>query len=375
MAENSRARAYLVLENGTVFPGVALGADGETIGEVVFNTCEASYQSVLQDPSYYGQLIAQTFPLVGNRGVYEEQAPVTGEQTSIRANGYIVREWCNTPSELDFGLTLDEYLRKQSIVGISGIDTRRLTRCLRGKGYCKGAITQSLNHFDDLLTRIAAFSVSGAVADVSVKQALYVTADHAKYHVVIPDFGFPRAMLTSLLRRGCNVTIVPAETSADEIKSRNPDGILLPDGPADPDDNPKILRNIKAMTALQCPILGIGVGHQMLALAAGGIVGEMPQGHRGSNQPVRVVGSDRVLVTMQNHAYDVADGSLSTDEAVVTMRNTNDDSVEGLRYLGFPGISVQFVPQDDALYCDTAFVWDDFIALMQHSGEGDVHVG
>jgi len=366
--QNQTQRAYLVLADGTVFPGDAMGAPGEAVGEVVFNTCASSYQSVLSDPTYYGQLVAQTFPLVGNRGIVPEEVLPLGETAPVRANGYIVREWCDTPPGLGNRLTLDAYLKRYGIVGISGIDTRRLTRILRDKGYFKGVITPALGDFEDLLARISAYSISGAVAAVSLAEPVHIFCESAEYYIVVPDFGFPRRMLPALLRRHCAVAVVPAETSAREILERKPDGVLLPDGPADPDDNPRILENIRGLLQSKIPLLGIGVGHQMMALAAGGIVGEMARGHRGSNQPVRLLGTKRVMVTLQNHAYDVAAGSLPEAVASVTMANVNDGSVEGLEYHSFPGFSVQFTPQDSGLYSDTAWVYDQFLSRIHDGG-------
>ena len=203
--ESKRAkRAYLVLADGTVFHGYPMGAVGETVGEVVFNTCTASYQSLLSDPTYYGQIVAQTYPLVGNRGVEEDAA-----SSNIMANGYIAREWCNTPSAMNGGVTLDEYLRKRNIVGICGIDTRRLTRALRDKGYFNGAITDSLNDFDALLHRIKAYTISGAVEAVTIQEPEHIPAENPLYRVTVIDCGFPRSMLGALTRRGCELTLVP----------------------------------------------------------------------------------------------------------------------------------------------------------------------
>lgn len=367
--QTTAKRAYLVLADGTVFRGYAMGQRGEAIGEVVFNTCLTSFQTVLNDPTYYGQLVAQTFPLVGNRGVAEKQEYGLPAPNSA-AKGYIVREWCDTPNDIGGGVTIDEFLKQKGVVGISGVDTRRLTRTLRDKGYFKGAITDTLVDFDALLDRIAAYSVSGAVAQISIAEAVTLACEEEKYHIIIPDFGFPRTMLASFLRRGCKITVVPAQTSVADILRHQPDGIVLPDGPADPDDNPELLKNIRALQGSGIALLGIGLGHQIMALAAGGIVTQMPKGHRGSNQPVRVLGEERVMVTTQNHAYDVAEGSLPEDVASVTMVNVNDLSVEGLQYHNFPGYSVQFCPLDHPIYSDSAWIYDLFLTqISQRKGD------
>lgn len=353
-------KAYLVLADGTVFKGFSMGKIGETVGEVVFNTCTASYQELLSDPTYYGQIVAQTYPLVGNRGMGKNC-----NSSSITANGYIAREWCDTPSDTREGVTLDEYLKSRDIVGICGIDTRRLTRTLRDKGYFNGAITTSLDDFDNLLQKIKAYSIHGAIEFVTIKNAVQYNTEDPKYNVVIIDYGFSRSIIEILLKRKCNLTVVPARTAPDEIVKLNPDGIIYPDGPGDPDDDPVLIQNIKSLIEHKIPSFGIGVGHQMLALATGGEINKMPKGHRGSNQPVRICGTDRVMVTNQNHGYDFVDGSHSEEIAKVLMKNVNDNSVEGLLYNLFPCISVQFVPSDTGNYSDSSWIYDEFISLME----------
>ena len=236
MGNKKAKRAYLVLADGTVFHGYSMGAAGETVGEVVFNTCTASYQSLLSDPTYYGQIVAQTYPLVGNRGVEEENAA-----SNIMANGYIAREWYDTPCTGDGSLTLDEYLRRRNIVGICGIDTRRLTRALRDKGYFNGAITDSLQDFDALLRRIKAYTISGAVEAVTIREPEKIPAENPLYRVTVIDCGFPRYVLKALTRRGCELTLVPAFTGAQEILAGKPDGVIFSDGPGDPDDAPCLI--------------------------------------------------------------------------------------------------------------------------------------
>ncbi|MBQ2774365.1 MAG: glutamine-hydrolyzing carbamoyl-phosphate synthase small subunit [Clostridia bacterium] len=357
MALNEK-RAYLVLADGTVFTGVSMGVEGESIGEVVYNTCADSYQEILTDPTYYGQLVAQTYPLVGNRGLNCDDSRIT-------ANGYIVREWCNTPEQ--GGVTLDEYLKTGGVVGISGIDTRRLTRKLRDKGYFNGAITTSLDDFDGLMRRIKEYSVHGAVAAVTTDEKYELKPEDAVYNMAVLDLGFPQSMLTPFLKRGCALTVYPASASCEELLSGNPDAVIFPDGPGDPDDDISLVETIKSVIAEGKPVIGIGVGHQMMALAVGGRICKMPKGHRGSNQPVRIAGTDKIMVTVQNHGYDVDKDSISSAVAQVTLTNVNDNSVEGLKYLGFPGMSVQFVPGDNEVYSDSSFIYDEFIQLVKNS--------
>lgn len=360
MSTNSK-KAYLVLADGTVFSGFSMGAEGSTVGEVVFNTCTSSYREILSDPTYYGQIVAQTYPLAGNTGVEE------GDNASdIMANGYIAREWCNAPSVSGDCVTLDEYLKKRGIVGICGIDTRKLTRVLRDKAYVNGAITDNIDDMDRLLLEINKYSVSGAVEAITVKEPIEYKSENGKYKVVVLDYGFPRDMIKSLTGRGCDVTVVPATYSYEQVMSYKPDGIVFSDGPGDPDDNPQIVQTLKQLLESDVACFGIGLGHQMMGLAVGGKIDKMPSGHRGSTQPVKVLSSSRIIVTTQNHGYTVNLESVDKNLAEVTMVNVNDGSVEGLKYIKGNGISVQFTPVDEGLtFNESAWVYDEFISLMK----------
>lgn len=354
MAQHTK-KAYLLLEDGTVFEGFSMGKAGTAIGEVVFNTCTASYEELLSDPTYYGQIVAQTYPLVGNRGVADG-----GLESEIMSNGYIVREWCDAP---EGGVSLDEYLRHRGIVGIYGIDTRRLTRALRDKGYMKGAITESLEEKDGLLQEIHAYTISGAVQAVTVKLPETVDAPQAKYRVAVMDYGFPRATLEALTARGCTLELLPADYTAKQIQALSVNGIFLSDGPGDPDDNPIYIQNIREMTELHLPILAIGLGHQMLALSVGAEIEKMAQGHRGSNQPVVLGGTEKFMVTDQNHGYSVKKETVQSSVAEISMTNLNDGSVEGLSYKAFPAISVQFTPNGDR-DSSTSWIFDCFVEKL-----------
>lgn len=352
----NRTKAYIVLQDGTTFEGYSMGKKGCTIGEVVFNTCSTSYTDILSDPTYYGQIVAQTYPLAANRGVN----PNTNDG-EIMSNGYIVREWCDVYSDGN-EINLDEYLEGRGIVGICGVDTRRLTRYLRDKGYVKGAITDSIDNLDELLTEINNYTISGAVREVSIKEPIEMKGDNAKYNVVAVDFGSPRKQLNAFLLNGCNVTLVPAFITADEIMKYNPDGVVLCDGPADPDDEPEIIKNIAELIKKDVPVFAIGLGHQMLALANNFKIIKMEKGHRGSNQPVKVEGSKKIMVTDQNHGYAVDKNTVS-DNADVIMTNVNDGTVEGLKYNKFKGLSVQFTPKGD-IDSSTGFIIRDFFKMM-----------
>lgn len=354
MAEHMK-KAYLLLEDGTVFVGNSMGKVGTAIGEVVFNTCTASYEELLADPTYYGQIVAQTYPLVGNRGVAGEN-----RDSDIMSNGYIVREWCKVPAG---GVSLHEYLLGRGIVGLSGIDTRRLTRILRDKGYMKGAITDSLENQADLLREIRAYTISGAVEAVTVKVPQHLSAENEKYRVAVLDYGFPRKILEALLSRGCSVDIFPASYTAEQVAAVKPDGIFLSDGPADPDDNPVFIQNIAEIVKLGVPVFAVGLGHQMLALAKQAEIVKMPQGHRGSNQPVLVLESETLMVTEQNHGYTVNQESFPANVAEVSMININDGSVEGLYYPSVPALSVQFTP-DGNPDSSTSWIFDRFVEML-----------
>lgn len=353
----SDTRAYLVLEDGTVFNGYSMGMKGTAIGEVVFNTCTASYEELFSDPTYYGQIVAQTYPLVANRGIKN-----SGSQ--IMSNGYIVREWCD--SSVDGEMSLNNYLVDREIVGICGIDTRRLTRILRDKGYMKGAITENLNDFDTLLKNIKKYTISGAVEAITTKEIKEIKAENSAYIVAVLDYGFPAKTVNDFLSKNCSMTVLPAFTKADKIKELAPDGILLSDGPADPDDNPELIENIKELIKLNIPIIGIGLGHQMLALATGSKIEKMAQGHRGSNQPVMIKGTENFMVTDQNHGYSVSADSVNSDVAEITMTNINDNTVEGVKYKQFRGIGLQFTPDGDE-DSSTSWIFDEFVSMMKEA--------
>lgn len=357
MAQHTK-KAYLLLEDGTVFEGFSLGKAGTAVGEVVFNTCTASYEELLSDPTYYGQIVAQTYPLVGNRGVADD-----GRESEIMSNGYIVREWCDAP---EGGVSLHEYLLRRGIVGIYGIDTRRLTRALRDKGYMKGAITESIEEKENLLREIRAYTISGAVEAVTIHRAETVSAPQEKYRVAVLDYGFPRVTLDALTARGCTLELLPAAYTAEQVKALLPDGIFLSDGPGDPDDNPVFIQHIQEMTKLGLPIFAIGLGHQMLALSVGAEIEKMAQGHRGSNQPVLVCGTAQFMVTDQNHGYAVKAETVAPSVAEISMTNLNDGSIEGLSYKAFSAISVQFTPNGDR-DSSTSWIFDRFVAMLEEA--------
>ncbi|MBS5481540.1 MAG: carbamoyl phosphate synthase small subunit [Acutalibacteraceae bacterium] len=353
--------AYLLMADGTVYKGYAMGSEGEALGEVVFNTDMTASQELLQDPTYSGQIVVQTYPLIGNRGV----DPVS--ESKLVASGYIVREWCVEPTDAHEFVTLDEYLRQQGIVGLCGIDTRALTRHIRDFGVMNGLITDSLDQKEEKMERIKAYRVPPAVGKITISAPRCYEAPDAQYKLAIPDYGFRRGILEHFLHRGCSCTLYPAHTPAAEILKDNPDGIVLSDGPGDPWDNPEIVEIIRELTASGKPLFGWGLGHQLMAVSAGFSIEKLPVGHRGSNQPVRNLENGRVMTTEQNHGYAVSLDSVDSAKAFAFLRNVNDGTVEGLDYKEYPAFTVQFEPADGKGYQDTAWVFDRFLEMLKAS--------
>ena len=278
----SRA-AYLILENGTVFEGKAFGAEKETTGELVFTTAMTGYLETLTDPSYYGQVVIQTFPLIGNYGVI----PADFESDSPSLKGYIVREWCQVPSNFRCEGDLDTFLKESGIPGIYGIDTRALTRIVREYGVLNCKISYSPDVTKEELDEIKNYVITEAVESTTIKEKEHFDAENGDLNVVLMDFGAKHNIGRELVKRGCNLTVVPAHTTADEIKAMNPDGVMLSNGPGDPSDNTEIIAELKKLCDFGIPTFGICLGHQLLALSQGAKTEKLKYGHRGANQPGR----------------------------------------------------------------------------------------
>ncbi len=348
-------KAYLVLSNGMAFEGTRIGAEGNSIGELVFTTGMVGYLETLTDPSYAGQIVIQTFPLIGNYGVIEEDF-----EGRSAVKGYIVRECCEAPSNFRCQYTLDTFLKKNGICGLCGIDTRELTRILREEGVMNAAICDEIPAD---LREIRSFSVKGAVEQVSCREkAVFPAQGETKFRVTLIDYGAKRNILRSLTSRGCQVTVVPQNTPAEEILASQPDGVMLSNGPGDPADNVYCIEQLRKLLG-KLPVFGICLGHQLTALAMGGKTVKLKYGHRGANQPVRDTDSGRTYITSQNHGYAVVADSIG-DQAVQTFINANDGSCEGLRYPGRQCFTVQFHPEACAGPHDTAFLFDCFLDLM-----------
>ncbi|MEG2652743.1 MAG: carbamoyl phosphate synthase small subunit [Ruthenibacterium sp.] len=360
------AQAFIVLANGIVFAGESFGATGTSIGEVVFNTGMVGYEETLTDPSYYGQIITQTYPLIGNYGVNGEDA----ESKKIWAFGYIVREMCTAPSNFRCKGTLDAFLKQQGIIGVSGVDTRRLTRIIRESGVMNGAVTteyaSAAQALADtaLMEKINAYTVHSAVDSVTTDR-IETFHDDGIYHVALFDFGYKQNILRNLVKRGCKVSLVPAHTSAEQIKALGADGIMLSNGPGDPAENTAIIAELTQIAALGLPIFGICLGHQLMALANGAKTEKLKYGHRGVNQPVTDFAKDRTYITSQNHGYAVVGDTVDAASASISHVNANDGTVEGVQYKNFPCFTVQFHPEACGGPRDTEYLFDEFISLMR----------
>ena len=353
-------RAFLILADGTVFEGTAIGARREIISEIVFNTSMTGYLEILTDASYAGQAVVMTYPLIGNYGVaYEDM-----ESNKPWADGLIVRELARTPSNFRNESSLEKFLTDNDIPGIEGVDTRSLTKRLRSQGTMNGMITTDENYdLQKVLKRIRAFKAKDVVRRVSCTEAYKYC--EGIYKVALMDFGAKYNILRELADRNCEITVYPADTPAEDILKAAPDGIMLSNGPGDPKDCPEIIGNVKKLFDSGVPMFGICLGHQLLALANGADTRKMKWGHRGVNHPVKDLSDGRVYISTQNHGYVVADKTVPEDIAEVSFKNANDGSTEGLHYLGKNVFTVQFHPEACGGPQDTGFLFDKFIQMME----------
>lgn len=357
-------KAALVLENGKIFRGESCGAAGEAWGEVVFNTGMTGYQEVLTDPSYTGQMVCMTYPLIGNYGINKDD----DQSEKVQVQGFIVKEAVQSPSHWQLEKDLSDTLAQAGIVGIKGIDTRALTRIIREHGVLRGVITTQTERLGALAEKLKSYLVpEDVVADVST-DSVYTLPSTQKsgeeYHVVVLDFGIKKNILRSMQAQGFRLTVVPYNTTAEEILKHNPDGIFLSNGPGDPKCVREGIETIGNLLG-QRPIFGICLGHQLLSLALGGDTYKMKFGHRGGNQPVQALGSGRVTITSQNHGYAISEESLTDTPLYVTHRNLNDHSVEGVRHKSLPAFSVQYHPEAGPGPSESLYLFKDFADLMQ----------
>lgn len=364
-------KAYLILEDGTRFTGTSIGSTREVVSEIVFNTSMTGYLEVLTDPSYAGQAVVMTYPLIGNYGICREDM----EAKKSSADGFIVRELSRLGSNFRNEQSIQDFLTEQDIPGIEGIDTRALTKILRENGTMNGMITtEEPVDMDAVLSKIKGYSVRGVVDRVTTKEAVtYKPGDlgtdstiPVTKNVAVLDVGTKFNIARCLLKRGCEVTIYPARTKAEDILAGQPDGIMLTNGPGDPKECKEVIAELKKLYQSDVPIFAICLGHQLMALANGCDTEKMKYGHRGANHPVRDLQTGKVYISSQNHGYVVRDDSVPEDIAEVAFVNVNDGTVEGLKYKNKNIFTVQFHPEACAGPRDSEILFDRFIQMMDN---------
>lgn len=352
----------LILQNGEIFQGESFGASGEITGEVVFTTAMTGYLETLTDPSYYGQIVVQTFPLIGNYGVIPEDF----ESKKIHLKGYIVRDLCSEPSNFRSQGRLDDLLKEQGVVGIKGIDTRQLTRIVREYGVMNGIITTKSSLDEKAFEDLKNYVIKNAVSSVTEKNIEVFQDENSIRTVVLIDYGAKQNIQRELLKRGCKVIVVPSTITAKEVLAYKPNGIMLSNGPGDPSENKEAIAVIKDLFKSGIPMFGICLGHQLTALSQGAKTVKLKYGHRGANQPVKDMQTGRVYITSQNHGYAVVSDSLPKN-ATARYINANDNTCEGVDYASSKVFTVQFHPEACGGPLDTRFLFDRFIKNMEEN--------
>ena len=363
-------KAILALENGAVFEGRAVGAEGEAFGELVFNTSMTGYQEILTDPSYAGQIVTMTYPLIGNYGVNPEDV----ESRKPFVEGFVMRECCFEPSNWRAKQTLPEYLREHGIVAIDGVDTRKITKILRTEGAKKSVISTVDTDHDSLVQKaINSQDMAGSdyVKAVSVKEPYeWNPSFQGKYRVVAFDYGIKYNILRLLEAAGCKVIVMPATATAEEALAQRPDGIFLSNGPGDPAALPYIYPTVQGLFGKK-PIFGICLGHQILGHAFGGTTFKLKFGHRGGNQPVMNHTTGQVEISAQNHGFAVDPDSVDKSKVTITHTNLNDGSVEGMEHKELPVFSVQYHPESSPGPHDSRYLFERFIRMMDEAKAGN----
>ena len=347
-------KVYLILSDGTVFEGYRFGADVDTVGELVFTTGMSGYIETLTDESYYGQIVLQTFPMIGNYGI------ISGDfEGKCSVKGYVVREWCEQPSNFRSEGMVDGFLKKNGVPGIYGIDTRAVTKIIREHGVMNAMISDKI---PEDLTELKNYAITSAIMSVTGREPRIFKAENEKFKVTLMDYGAKKNITRELLKRNCTVTVLPADSDAEAILKTDPDGIMLSNGPGDPAENEFQIEQLKKLVG-KIPICGICLGHQLLALAMGGKTVKLKYGHRGVNQPVKDVSEGRTYITSQNHGYAVVSESIK--DGRIRFVNANDGTCEGIDYPELSAFSVQFHPEACSGPKDTSFLFDRFINLME----------
>ena len=358
--KGEKMKAFLILEDGHVFTGRSIGSTREAVCEIVFNTSMTGYLEVLTDPSYAGQAVVMTYPLIGNYGIcYEDM-----ESERPWVDGFIVRELSRMPSNFRCEDTIQNFLEKNDIPGICGIDTRALTKILRESGTMNGMITTNENYdMDEVMKKLKAYSTGDEVSKVTCREKSVLPG--AGYKVALLDLGAKRNIARSLNERGCEVTIYPSFTTAEEIIASNPDGIMLSNGPGDPKACVQVIKEIRKLYETDIPIFAICLGHQLMALATGADTFKLKYGHRGGNHPVKDMETGRVYISSQNHGYAVNPESLDPKVAVPAFTNVNDGTNEGLKYVGKNIFTVQYHPEACPGPQDSSYLFDRFLKMME----------
>ncbi|MBD1379960.1 carbamoyl phosphate synthase small subunit [Metabacillus arenae] len=354
-------KRLLVLEDGTIFKGEGFGSEKAIAGEVVFNTGMTGYQEILSDPSYCGQIVTLTYPLIGNYGINRDDF----ETISPSVNGLIVKELCQLPSNWRSEYSLDEYLKLKEIPGLAGIDTRKLTRIIRKHGTLKGMFCSADVSVEEILQKLRKTELPrDQVQKVSTKTAF--PSPGRGHRIVLVDFGMKHGILRELNKRNCDVVVVPYNITADEVLQLKPDGIMLSNGPGDPKDVEVAMEMIKGLLG-KVPLFGICLGHQLFALACGADTEKMKFGHRGSNHPVKDLSTGKVAITAQNHGYTVKSDSLEGTNLIATHVALNDETIEGLQHKNYPAFTVQYHPEASPGPEDANNLFDRFISMIETS--------
>ncbi|MBR5235929.1 MAG: carbamoyl phosphate synthase small subunit [Clostridia bacterium] len=352
-------KAFLALADGTVFEGKSLGAIGTTIGEIVFTTGMTGYVETITDPTYAGQIVTMTYPIIGNYGVNREDCQSSGAQVK----GLIMKECAAYPNNFRSEEDLEEFLISENVIAITGIDTRALTKMIRTHGAMNGMITtEEPFSFEEHKDAIQSYKVGFLADEVTCKEPY--TVGEGNIHVAMMDYGLKKSILESLASKGVTVTVYPAKTKAEVVLAQNPDGIMLSNGPGNPEDYTEEIAEIKKLMASGKPFFGVCLGHQLAALAMGGKTEKLKFGHRGANQPVKDLKRDQTFVTVQNHGYTVVTDSLDASLAEITHINLNDQSVEGIRYKNLPAFTLQFHPDSKPGAKSSKYLFEEFISMM-----------
>jgi carbamoyl-phosphate synthase small subunit len=352
-----KKKVYLTLQNGKVFQGYRFGAEGEAVGELVFSTGMVGYMETLTDPANLGQIVVQTFPLIGNYGAIRSDV----ESKKAWVSAYIVREICDQPSNFRMDGDLEEYLKEEGVIGVYGVDTRELTKILREEGVMNARISDKPLK-EEALKEMASYKIENALETVASKEKGYFEAKDGKYTVALWNFGAKNSTIANLNAQGCNVISMPASSTAEEILALNANGVVLSDGPGDPSENKEIIAEVKKLLG-KAPVMGIGLGHQLAAVALGAETKKQKYGHRGGNQPVKCTKTGKVYISAQNHGYEVVGNTVKEGE--ISFINVNDGSYEGIDYEEFNAFTVQFTPESCGIGHPENVLYNKFFAMME----------